>query len=218
MSSEPNAEGVARRQLDINALDWEKGAGLLPAVIQDATSGAVLMVGYMNREALERTVRESRVVFYSRTKARLWMKGETSDHFLDVVDIAIDCDRDTLLITAKPRGPTCHTGQASCFAPAQNPAAVEIGFLARLEGVIDERSADPKASSYTAKLLAEGPLRIAQKIGEEGVEVALAAATGDDAGVIAESADLVYHLLVMLKSRGLSLRDVARELESRHRN
>ncbi len=201
---------------DIADLDWDKGEGLLPAIVQHAGSGAVLMLGYMNRTALGRTLAEGRVTFFSRSRQQLWTKGETSGNFLEAVTLTTDCDRDTLLIQALPAGPVCHTGGASCFAEAAPSAAGRLAFLDRLEEVIAERIAEQPEGSYTARLYAEGPRRIAQKVGEEGVEVALATVTGDDGAVIAESADLLYHLALLLKQRGLSLAAVAAELELRH--
>lgn len=203
---------------DIDTLDFTKGAGLLTAVVQDARNGSVLMVGYMDRDALRETFSRRRVVFYSRTKGRLWEKGETSGNSLDLVEIRTDCDRDALLVTAQPRGPVCHLGTATCFGdevPA--PAATSpFAFLSSLESIIEQRVAERPEGSYTARLFAQGPKRIAQKVGEEGLEVALAAVAETDDKVLAESADLLYHLLVLLKSRGLPLARVVAELESRH--
>jgi phosphoribosyl-ATP pyrophosphohydrolase/phosphoribosyl-AMP cyclohydrolase len=201
---------------DIDALDWAKGGGLLPAIVQDARSGAVLMLGFMNREALATTLASGRVTFYSRTRATLWTKGETSGNFIDVDSVTMDCDRDTLLVIGRPAGPVCHTGAADCFPGHPRTAATELVFLERLEAIIAARIADAPEQSYTAKLHARGPMRMAQKVGEEGLEVALAAVGADDAAVVSESADLVFHLLLLLKSRGLALRDVVRELEARH--
>lgn len=201
---------------DTHGLNFDKGGGILPAVVQDADSGAVLMLGYQNREALEATFRRGRVVFFSRSKQRLWMKGETSGHFLDVVDVRADCDRDTLLITARANGPACHRGTTTCFGDGVPASAAGLGFLTTLESVIAQRISAAPEGSYTARLYAKGPKRIAQKVGEEGVEVALAAAAGTDDEVVSESADLLFHLLVLLKSRGISLRRVVAELESRH--
>ena len=200
----------------VTELDWAKGQGLLPAIVQDATTRIVLMQGYMNREALTQTLAEGKVVFFSRSKSRLWMKGETSGHTLEVVAIATDCDKDSILIQANPRGPTCHTGASSCFLGAQDASASGHAFLATLEGVIAKRSLDKPDGSYTARLLSQGPQRIAQKVGEEGVEVALASVGDDPAKVVSESADLMFHLLVLLRSRGRTLADVVKELESRH--
>ncbi len=203
---------------DIPRLAWSASDGLLPAVVQHATTGAVLMLGYMSREALRETLSQGRVVFYSRSRQRLWMKGESSGHFLDVVSITPDCDNDTLLVLAEPHGHVCHQGTATCFAGQPRAAAEELAFLAQLESVIAQRIADKPQGSYTAQLFAEGQSRIAQKIGEEGVEVALAAVADDDGKLVAEAADLLYHLLLLMKSRGLSLARVVHELESRHAN
>ena len=201
---------------EIDALAWDKGDGLLPAVVQDAKNGSVLMLGYMNRESLRSTLTNRRVTFFSRSKNRLWTKGETSGHFLDVVSVQADCDRDALLVTADPNGPTCHTGARSCFGEVLTDAQ-EVAFLTRLEGVIAQRIRDRPEGSYTARLWSEGPTRIAQKVGEEGVEVALASVTQPDDRLIGESADLLFHLALLLKSRNLSLADAVRELEQRHR-
>ena len=201
---------------EIAQLAWDKGDGLLPAVVQDATSGAVLMLGYMNREALHETLSRGRVVFYSRSRQQPWVKGETSGHYLDVVNVTSDCDSDTLLVLAEPHGPVCHKGTATCFADNVRTAAGDLAFLAQLEAVIAQRIADKPHGSYTARLYAEGPSRIAQKVGEEGVEVALAAVSDDDGKLVAETADLLFHLLLLMKSRGLSLARVVHELESRH--
>ncbi|HET6629160.1 MAG TPA: bifunctional phosphoribosyl-AMP cyclohydrolase/phosphoribosyl-ATP diphosphatase HisIE [Woeseiaceae bacterium] len=201
---------------DIDKLDWTKAAGLIPAIVQHALTGAVLMLGYMNRDALRETLARERVVFYSRTRRRLWEKGETSGHRLDVVNVSADCDRDALLVLARPQGPTCHTGTPTCFADRPAVAAENLGFLARLEEVIAQRIEEKPQGSYTARLCAAGPSRIAQKIGEEGVEVALAAAAGESSRIVSESADLLYHLLLLLKSRDLSVADVVQTLASRH--
>lgn len=203
-------------ELDIASLDWPKGDGLLPAIIQHADTGKVLMLGFMNTEALAMTLRERRVTFFSRTRNRLWTKGETSGNHIDVASVTADCDRDTVLVMGRPVGPVCHTGAADCFH-GQPPTRVgELEFLDRLEAIIANRIAEPSDQSYTAKLYAKGPSRMAQKVGEEGLEVALAAVASDPGAVISESADLVYHLLVLLKSRGQSLHDVVRELAARH--
>jgi phosphoribosyl-ATP pyrophosphohydrolase/phosphoribosyl-AMP cyclohydrolase len=201
---------------EIDSLAWDKGAGLLPTVVQDADSGAVLMLGYMNRESLRATLANKRVTFFSRSKNRLWTKGDTSGHFLDVVSVQADCDQDSLLITADPKGPTCHTGAQSCFGDVLTDAQ-GVSFLTRLEAVIAQRIRDRPDGSYTARLWSEGPTRIAQKVGEEGVEVALAAVTQPDDRLIGESADLLFHLALLLKSRNLSLADAVKELEQRHR-
>jgi phosphoribosyl-ATP pyrophosphohydrolase/phosphoribosyl-AMP cyclohydrolase len=201
---------------NIAALDWQKGGGLLPAVVQHAHTGQVLMVAFMNDAALRTTLESRRVTFFSRTKNRLWTKGETSNHFLNLVDIAIDCDNDSILVTALPAGPTCHTGAQSCFGDAIRPSAANLAFLAQLERVIADRVAQRPEGSYTAKLWSDGITRMAQKVGEEGVEVALAAATQDNERLIGESADLLFHLALLLKRRDLSLANVIAELEQRH--
>lgn len=201
----------------IRTLDWKKGDGLLPAIVQDAGTGQVLMLGFMNAEALQTTLESGRVTFFSRTKNRLWTKGETSGHFLNVVAVAADCDKDSVLITARPDGPTCHNGTDSCFGDEIRTEAANLSFLARLESVLAQRVADRPEGSYTARLWAEGITRIAQKVGEEGVEVALAAVTQADERLVSESADLLFHLALLLKHRGLSLGTVVAELEQRHR-
>lgn len=201
---------------DIATLDWDKGLGLLPAVVQDSSTGTVLMVGFMNSEALQATLQGGRVVFFSRSRNRLWLKGETSGHFLDVVAVTVDCDRDSLLIQARPAGPVCHTGEPTCFhgQPATNASG--FAFLDRLEQVIAQRMTEQPEGSYTARLVSQGGRRVAQKVGEEGLEVALAAVAEGEAQIVTESADLLYHLLLLLKSRNLSIRDVVQELEQRH--
>jgi phosphoribosyl-AMP cyclohydrolase / phosphoribosyl-ATP pyrophosphohydrolase len=200
----------------IDSLDWTKGDGLLPAVIQDARTGKVLMLGYMNREALRATLGERRVTFYSRSKQRLWTKGETSGNFLNLVEAAIDCDNDTILVTALPDGPTCHNGTDSCFGDSIGTTATRLSFLSQLESVIEQRVSERPEGSYTARLWAEGPARMAQKVGEEGVEVALAAVTQTPDKLVGEAADLLFHLTLLLKSRQLSLSDVVTELQRRH--
>ncbi len=202
---------------DLTELDWDKGNGLLPAIVQDAGSGAVLMLGYMNPEALAATQTTGRVTFWSRSKARLWMKGETSGHFLELKHIAADCDGDTLLILAHPVGPACHAGTATCWGESPPQSGSEkTAFLGTLEGVIAQRAAARTPGSYTAKLLGEGTRRIAQKVGEEGLELALAGVAQSDAEIIGEAADLLYHMLLLLHVKGLSLPQVVAELEARH--
>jgi len=203
--------------IEVASIDFGKGDGLVPAIVQDADSGAVLMLAYMNREALEQTLARKRAVFFSRSKRRLWEKGETTGHTLDVVDVVADCDNDTLLVTARPRGPACHNGTLTCFGDESRSAAGELAFLAKLEGIIEKRASEKPENSYTAKLLEKGVARIAQKVGEEGVEVALAGVGGDADKVVEESADLLFHLLVLLRARGIALRKVVQKLESRHR-
>ncbi|HKU78393.1 MAG TPA: bifunctional phosphoribosyl-AMP cyclohydrolase/phosphoribosyl-ATP diphosphatase HisIE [Rhodanobacteraceae bacterium] len=198
---------------DLQRVDFRKGDGLVPAIVQDATSGEVLMLGYMNAEALAATRTSGFVTFWSRSKQRLWKKGETSGHVLQVKSINVDCDHDALLILADPHGPTCHLGTSSCFG---DRAAKSLAFLPRLDVLIAARDARRPAGSYTTELLEAGVRRIAQKVGEEGVETALAAVVQDDAALLGEAADLVYHLMVLLRARGLSLADVDATLARRH--
>jgi phosphoribosyl-AMP cyclohydrolase / phosphoribosyl-ATP pyrophosphohydrolase len=198
-------------------IDFAKGEGLVPAIVQDADTGAVLMMAYMNREALDQTLARGRAVFFSRSKQRLWEKGETTGHTLDVVDVAVDCDNDTLLVTARPRGPACHNGTLTCFGDESRTAATDISFLTKLEGVIAQRATEKPEDSYTARLLAKGLGKVAQKVGEEGVETALAGAGESGQKLVEESADLLFHLLVLLRARGVKLQDVVRQLEARHR-
>jgi phosphoribosyl-ATP pyrophosphohydrolase/phosphoribosyl-AMP cyclohydrolase len=197
---------------EVDRLDWAKGEGLLPAIVQHAVTGAVLMLAYMNREAFAETLACGEAVFFSRSRGRLWRKGETSGNVLKVVEITADCDADTLLVRAQPAGPTCHLGTTSCFGA--RPMAT---LLDELEGVIDARLAERPEDSYVARLAAAGPARAAQKLGEEGVETALAAVTRDDEGLAEESADLLFHLLVLLRIRGLSLENVLAKLAARRR-
>ncbi len=198
-------------------LDWEKADGLLPVIVQHVGSLEVLMLGYMNREALDATIASKRVTFFSRTRQRQWVKGESTGHFLEVESIAADCDNDTLLIRATPLGPTCHRDTPSCFdAAGTTTSPPSFAFLGQLEDVITQRIAEKPEGSYTARLWNEGPVRIAQKVGEEGVEVALAAATQKDDELIGESADLIFHLLLLLKSRNRSFGDVIDKLQQRH--
>ncbi|HEY2037833.1 MAG TPA: bifunctional phosphoribosyl-AMP cyclohydrolase/phosphoribosyl-ATP diphosphatase HisIE [Steroidobacteraceae bacterium] len=214
--NQETAPGAALTVADIATLDFDKTGGLLPAIVQHAENGAVLMLGYMNREALRETLSRRRVVFYSRTRRCLWEKGETSGHTLTLADVRADCDHDALLVTALPAGPVCHRNTATCFGDEALTAASRLAFLGQLETVIAHRMTDRPQGSYTARLHAEGPKRIAQKVGEEGLEVALAAVAETDDKLIAESADLLYHLLLLLRSRGLRLGHVVAELESRH--
>jgi phosphoribosyl-ATP pyrophosphohydrolase/phosphoribosyl-AMP cyclohydrolase len=193
-------------------VDFAKGQGLVPAVVQDADTLQVLMLAYMDEAALDETLKSGEATFFSRSRGGRWRKGETSGHRMAVVSVAPDCDGDTLLVHVRPMGPACHLNTTSCFGDEDAPG---LGRLARLERTIDERaSADPE-TSWTAKLLAQGPKRVAQKVGEEGVETALAGAAGDEAELRNESADLIYHLLVLLKARGLSLQDVLDVLAAR---
>lgn len=198
---------------DVNKLDFEKSNGLIPAIIQNDKTMEVLMLGYMNKESLEKTLEEKKVCFYSRTKQRLWTKGETSGNFLYLVSISSDCDNDTLLIRVNPDGPTCHTGSESCFKYNYKN---DLSWLSKLEDIIEERKTASAETSYTAKLFQKGISRISQKVGEEGVETALAAATNGD-NFIDEASDLIFHLLVLLKAKNKNLKDVAKCLEKRHK-
>jgi phosphoribosyl-ATP pyrophosphohydrolase/phosphoribosyl-AMP cyclohydrolase len=200
----------------IDRVDFAKGDGLVPAIVQDAGNGSVLMLGFMNREALEQTLARGRAVFFSRSKQRLWEKGETTGHTLDVVNVALDCDNDTVLVTARPRGPACHNGTLTCFGDEPRSAAANVAFLAKLEDVIAQRATEKPEASYTARLLEKGVMRVAQKVGEEGVELALAGAAQGEDKVIEEAADLLFHMFVLLRARGVSLSQVVRQLESRH--
>jgi phosphoribosyl-ATP pyrophosphohydrolase/phosphoribosyl-AMP cyclohydrolase len=204
------------QESDLEGLAWEKQDGLLPAVVQHAHSGAVLMLAYMNREALRATLARGRAVFYSRSRQQLWEKGQGSGHTLQVTGIRRDCDGDALLLTAIPAGPACHLGTATCFGDEPLVAAQWLGFLAELEDIIDVRLAEGPEGSYTAQLHGRGARHVAQKVGEEGLEVALAAVCEPDERVTAESADLLFHLLVLLRGRGLDLRGVVAELRARH--
>lgn len=199
---------------DISQLSWPENQ-LLPAIVQHAISGKVLMQGYMNPLALTQTLSSKKVTFYSRSKARLWTKGESSGHTLDLVSLDIDCDADSILVLAIPNGPTCHVGTESCWHDnsANSP---QLAFLYELEQVIQSREGAEPSSSYTASLFAKGVKRIAQKVGEEGVESALAAMAGDKAELANEAADLIFHLLVLLRSQQLELNDVVRVLQQRH--
>lgn len=192
-----------------DALAWDKQGGLLPTVVQDAASLQVLMLGYMDRDALQATLTTGLVTFFSRSRQRLWVKGETSGNVLDLVAIEPDCDGDTLLVRAHPRGPTCHLGRDSCFPAA--PASM----LGRLDALLAARERDRPAGSYSTRLFEGGIRRIAQKVGEEGVETALAAVAEDDDALTGEAADLMFHLLVLLRARGLSLADVDAMLAAR---
>ena len=197
-----------------NKLAWDKMDNLLPAIVQDALSGKVLMQGYMDQDALTKTLETGKVTFFSRSKQRLWTKGETSGHTLDLVSVACDCDQDSLLVLANPNGPTCHTGAESCWFEGNTPA---FTFLADLERILAARKdADPK-SSYTASLYNKGIKRIAQKVGEEGVETALAATVHDKEELKNEAADLLYHLTVLLQASDMSLNDALNVLRERHK-
>jgi phosphoribosyl-ATP pyrophosphohydrolase/phosphoribosyl-AMP cyclohydrolase len=198
---------------DTAALDWEKMDGLLPAVVQDRVSGRALMLGYMNNDALRATLDSGFVTFFSRSKRCLWQKGESSGNRLHLRAVYADCDNDSLLVIADPDGPTCHTGTISCFG---DQALEGAGWLAHLSAIVRERAASGDSGSYTLKLLADGPARIAQKVGEEGVEVALAAVTRDADGCIEEVADLLYHLAVLMEVKGFGWAEVIDRLKARH--
>lgn len=207
-------EGMTRASanaatLDIDALAWDKQDGLLPAIVQDADSRRVLMLGYMSREALAKTLDSGQVTFFSRSKGRLWTKGESSGHVLALVSLEADCDRDTLLVQARPHGPTCHLGTTSCFPSAPGD------ILGELQALIRTRHAERPPGSYTTKLFDAGVKRIAQKVGEESLETALAAVAEEDAPLLGEAADLLYHLIVLLQARGLSLADAVAVLAQR---
>lgn len=189
--------------------------GLIPAIIQDAETKNVLMLGYMNEEAVAKTEETGRVTFFSRTKNRLWTKGEESGNFLNVVSIAIDCDKDTLLIKANPVGPTCHKGDDTCFE--EKNAANEVQFLAYLQDFIDKRKAEMPEGSYTTSLFEKGTRKITQKVGEEAVETIIGAMANDDENFIYEAGDLLYHLIVLLTHKGYRIEDVIRELKKRHK-
>ena len=195
----------------IDSLKFD-AAGLITTVVQHAHSGEVLMVAWMNRDALALTLQRQRLVFWSRSRQQLWEKGETSGNTLTLVSLTADCDQDTLLARALPAGPVCHTGSATCFGEAGSG----VGFLANLQHIIAQRASESPESSYTAKLLAAGTQRVAQKVGEEGVELALAATTNDRQKIIDESADLFYHTLVLLRAKDVSLEEVTARLAERH--
>lgn len=194
-------------------LAWEKMDGLLPVVIQDRDTRQVLMLGYMDRAALATTIETRKVTFFSRSKQRLWVKGETSGNFLNVVEVNPDCDGDAILITATPEGPTCHRDTKSCFG---NGEETGLGFLGELSRLLDERFKTRPEKSYTTSLFEGGIDRMAQKVGEEGVEVVIAAKNAETAPLIGEAADLVFHLMVLLRARSLSLHDVVEKLRRRH--
>lgn len=192
-------------------IDFSKGEGLIPVIIQDEQTLEVLMLGYMNHDAYQKTVSENRVTFFSRSKSRLWTKGEESGHFLKVKSMKIDCDNDTLLIMAEPEGPTCHTGSRSCFSTEYNQ-----NFIFRLEQIIGERYDHPSEDSYINKLRQKGLNKIAQKVGEEGVETVIAALSETENDLINEASDLIFHLLVLLKEKNISLQTISQNLEQRH--
>jgi len=195
-------------------IDFEKSGGLLPAIIQDAVTGKVLMLGYMNQESYQKTLTTGKVTFYSRSRQQLWTKGETSGNFLMFKEVKVDCDGDTLLIKANPIGPVCHTGNDTCFNEINS---ADLDFLNYLEKVIQDRKINPRAGSYTNQLFDAGIKKIAQKVGEEATELVIDAVDGDINRIKEETADLLYHLLVLLVNREIALKDVIRVLEKRHK-
>ena len=195
-------------------LDFNKMNGLVPAIIQDAETAKVLMLGYMNQEAYDKTVKTGLVTFYSRTRQRLWTKGEESGNFLDVVSIKEDCDQDTLLIQVHPRGPVCHTGTDTCWGEVNSEPVM---FLKELQQFIQKRHEEMPEGSYTTSLFKSGINKMAQKVGEEAVETIIEATNGTNERLIYEGSDLLYHLIVMLTAKGMSIEDLARELEERHK-
>jgi phosphoribosyl-ATP pyrophosphohydrolase/phosphoribosyl-AMP cyclohydrolase len=207
---------LIRDSRDINAIDWQKMEGLVPAIVQDAFDGRVLMQAYMNREALAYSLDNGHVTFWSRRRGELWTKGETSGNTLELKAVYADCDNDCLLVMAVPAGPVCHRDTDSCFDTERLKTVPGLAFLAALERVIAMRDKERPDDSYTTRLFEAGVKRIAQKVGEEGVETALAAATGDREELVNESADLLYHLIVLLRASGLGLSDITAALESRH--
>lgn len=195
-------------------VNFEKTGGLIPAIVQDSKTNKVLMLGFMNEEAYQQTMKTGKVTFFSRSKNRLWMKGETSGNTLQVKDILVDCDKDTLLIKAVPAGPVCHTGSDTCFGE-QNKE--DIMFLKHLQDFIEKRRQDMPEGSYTTSLFEKGVNRMAQKVGEEAVETVIEATNGTEEGFIYEASDMIYHLIVLLTSKGLRIEDLSRELMKRHK-
>ena len=200
--------------INLDEIDWDKGEGLVPAIVQNTDNGQILMLAYMDRAALAQTISSKKVTFFSRSTNRLWTKGETSGNWLDFISGEMDCDADTLLIQARPQGPSCHTGSVTCFND-QTPS--NIGFLDQLGALIADRHKTMPEGSYTTSLFAEGKARIAQKVGEEGVELALARMKDDSAEMASEAADLLFHMMVLLEDAGLSLGDAISVLQNRHK-
>lgn len=200
--------------MEIMKLDFDKVGGLIPAIIQDVETNKVLMLGYMNEEALLKTQEIGKVTFFSRTKQRLWTKGEESGNFLNVVSIKEDCDKDTLLIKVNPVGPVCHTGEDTCFGEVNKE---EVMFFKYLQDFIEKRYKEMPEGSYTTSLFNSGVNRMAQKVGEEAIESVIEACNGTDDRLVYESADMLYHLIVLLTSKGLSIEDLSRELQKRHK-
>lgn len=201
--------------IEIDALVFDKNSGLIPAIIQDDKTGKVLMQGFMNKESIQVTIDTQKVTFYSRSKQRLWTKGETSENYLHLISMASDCDKDSLLIKVKPDGPTCHTGSDTCWEESNNHS--EIDFLNVLSKVIHQRRVDPSDASYTSKLFARGINKVAQKVGEEAVEIVIEAKDDNDDLFLNEAADLMYHYMVLLEAKGFGLKDVCDILAERHK-
>ena len=197
-------------------IDFEKMGGLVPAIIQDATTRQVLMLGFMNEEAYQKTIDTGHVTFWSRTRQTLWTKGETSGHFLNLVDMKIDCDEDTLLVRVNPIGPTCHTGTDTCWGEENVQQGSALSFLSELQDFIDKRKQEMPEGSYTTSLFNKGINKIAQKVGEEALETVIEATNGTTEHLVYEASDLLYHLIVMLTEKGLRIEDVAEELHRRH--
>ena len=195
-------------------IDFQKMGGLVPAIIQDATTKTVLMLGFMNEEAYRKTIEQKKVTFYSRTKQRLWTKGEESGHFLHLVDIKVDCDQDTLLVLVNPEGPTCHKGTDTCWG--EKNEASPLLFLSELQNFIEKRHEEMPEGSYTTSLFKDGINRMAQKVGEEALEAVIEACNGTNERLVYEGSDLFYHLIVLLTAKGLRIEDLARELQVRH--
>ena len=195
-------------------IDFEKMGGLVPAIIQDATTKNVLMLGFMNQEAYDKTVATKHVTFWSRTRNTLWTKGERSGHFLNLIDMKIDCDNDTLLVRVNPIGPTCHTGTDTCWG--EDNESNPLLFLTELQDFINKRKQEMPEGSYTTSLFTKGINKIAQKVGEEALETVIEATNGTNDNLVYEASDLLYHLLVMLTEKGLRIEDVALELQKRH--
>lgn len=195
-------------------IDFQKMGGLVPAIIQDATTKTVLMLGFMNEEAYRKTIEQKKVTFYSRTKQRLWTKGEESGHFLHLVDIKVDCDQDTLLVLVNPEGPTCHKGTDTCWG--EKNEANPLLFLSELQNFIEKRHEEMPEGSYTTSLFKDGLNRMAQKVGEEALEAVIEACNGTNERLVYEGSDLFYHLIVLLTAKGLRIEDLARELQVRH--
>jgi phosphoribosyl-ATP pyrophosphohydrolase/phosphoribosyl-AMP cyclohydrolase len=195
-------------------IDFDKGSGLVPAIIQDASTRAVLMLGYMNAEAVEQTRTTGKVTFFSRSKGRLWVKGEESGNFLHLVEMRLDCDNDTLLVLSSPEGPTCHKGTGTCWDGSNEP---HFGFLSELQSVICDRKNNPDPKSYTSQLFAKGINKVAQKVGEEAVELVIEAKDSNDGLFLNEAADLMYHYIILLQAKGFALEDVVKVLEGRQK-